>query len=59
MAGRKWEVSDSADASHSFSLEYTVLIKKISNESVERHIVRIALTPGRRPVGICRLLGFQ
>jgi hypothetical protein len=37
MAGRKWEVSITADASHSFSSEFTVFIKKFGYESFERH----------------------
>jgi hypothetical protein len=36
LAGRQWEVSVAAGASHSWSVEYTVFIKKIPCESVER-----------------------
>jgi hypothetical protein len=56
MAGRKREVSIAADALHSLSVEDTVFIKKFAYESVERHRAKSrSHTPGRRPLGICRL----
>jgi hypothetical protein len=53
MAGRKREVTATFNFSPSLSVEYTVFIKKIAYESIERHGVKSRFhNPGRRPVGI-------
>jgi hypothetical protein len=60
MAGRKREAGSTADISHFFSVEYTVFIKKIAYESVERHRAKPrSHTPRRRPLEICRLHEFE